>query len=214
VQPCGAGAYLTLWESEEVQRDFLAQHQTQGQVYSHWGHADGEVRLEREQLESLLARRTVFLADAARTKRSADAEHTQRSADAEHTHRSADAACARSAKCARSDGAATAVHSEGADAADGACEPAEAPGAAAEAQPQAQPGWPALLSAGMSQKELRAAAKEHNMRVLAQAGMEAVGRQDRPGTDSAEGNATQKARRSGSGTRKKLESMMRKMARS
>eukprot|EP00892_Ulva_mutabilis_P000346 jgi/Ulvmu1/10311/UM060_0113.1 len=169
-----AGDYLRLWDSYESQMEFVQQHMTQGQVYSHWGRVDDDVQLDRAHVENLPAQRAVFhdsLAAAARSPRSAAA---------------------------------------GADAA--AAPPPSTAARPAEAEPR-QRLPPAPEPAPQTAAEFRAAARDHNMSVLARAGRQEVG--DIDGLRGAEGGQAGKKRgRESPGARQKLRGVMRKLSRS
>lgn len=181
---------------------------TQGQVYSHWGKVDDEVHLDRSQVEGMLALRTVYHADMSRSTQQRGAGTARAAA-----HPSSNDDKAAATRCASASGSA-AVQADAASCAQTSRQPegrarveaVDGVDAGAEAQVKCMhTSGVQLQAAGMSQQEQAAAAKEHNKRVLATAGLEAVGRQD-----AVDGGGGAHKRQRAGGTVKKLEKMMRK----
>lgn len=208
-----AGAYLKLWESPDVQREYIQQHMTQGQVYSHWGPVNDEVNLEKSQIESMLANRTVYHADMSRSDQQ---QHKQTSSPAaqgtSQGGTKAENVCEGASGSAKvqSDSSAHAEHSSAKPLSDVAT-------SLQVWQKTLQCPGVELQAAGMLQQERTAAAKEHNRQVLATAGLEALGRQESvDGDGGKEGGARKggKRQRSGGTVKKMLEKVMRKQVRS
>lgn len=183
---------------------------TQGQVYSHWGKVDDEVHLDRSQIESMLANRTVFHTDMSTTAQQ-KREKTQNSTEVETKQDGTGVTCiGASGSTAAPVQPAEAAHAEQSKDVRAGREASADVGKSPEGRPRSNQGSGIeLQAAGMSQQEKTAAAKEHNRRVLARAGLEALGRQESVDGDVAEGSGAQKRQKAG-GTVKKLEKMMRK----
>jgi hypothetical protein len=205
-----AGAYLKLWESADVQREYLQQHMTQGQMHSHWGRVDDEVNLDKAQIEDLLARRTVYHADIVRS----DRQQCKRPRSAAAISTEAEGK-ESSETCQGVSGARAAAGQPAVESQNNASEASRAhvsPAVGHSLQDEANGRTRVeLQAAGMSQQEKAAAVREHNRQLLARAGVEAIGRQHQTvDIDSAGERSGNSKRRRAGGTVQKLERMMRK----
>lgn len=206
-----AGAYLKLWESKDLQREYIQQHMTQGQVYSHWGKVDDEVHLDSSQVEGLLARRTVYHADMSRSAQQKREGSTSVAAYVKRDSTGTEARCEGASDTVAVPGdVTTCAQTSGPP--EGRARVKAASGVGACPQTQAEKrrnSGVELQGAGMSQQEKSAAAREHNKRVLAKAGLEALGVQGALDGDGMEARGANKRHKAG-GAVKKLEKMMRK----
>jgi hypothetical protein len=149
-------------------------------VYNHWGRVDDEMNLEPSQIESMLARRVVYHAQMSHTKKSYEKKSKSGTPGNDSSTQNEEKA-----------------------------EQSAVGTASAQVQPKRQTDSRVeLQAAGMTQQERTAAAKEHNRRMLARAGLEALGRSvDGDEHEGSEGR--QKRKRSG-GTVQKIQKIMRK----
>lgn len=184
-----------------MQREYLQQHMTQGQMHSHWGRVDDVVNLDASQIENMLASCAVYHDVVSSRKRKAEAG-TKRTEGPEDTKmRKLGTSHATEETDAHSN---VDKHSTVAEPGEESSTPVVE---SAKVKRNTNQGQHLELQAeGMSQKERTAAAREHNKRVLAAAGLAAVGREETLDGSSTEGQV-QKKKKSG-GAVKKLEKMM------